>query len=127
MGRGSRCKECCCQSPSAILSILVMCSLVCTILAGVILQNGFTTTPTKQELFVGSLVIGVVVFSSTGLVAGCVFLLISCWRDRLKRRQNKNMIGKGIVKALDPISDEEEEEEEGRIDFDDVSEDPNHW
>ena len=128
MGESNRCKKCCCQSPTAILSVLVVCSLISTILAGIVLQDGFTTAPTKHELFVGSLVTGIVVVSSIALVVGTMFLLLSCWRDHRKRRQTNGLFNKNLVKPLGSTnSDNREEEQQENGDFDDVITDGSKW
>lgn len=128
MKESNRCKKCCCQSPTAILSVLVVCSLISTILAGVILQDGFTTAPTKHELFVGSLVTGIVVVSSIALVVGTMFLLLSCWRDHRKRRQNNGLFNKNIVKPLGSTdSNNEEGGQQRSSDFDDIIVGEDNW
>lgn len=108
----NRCKDCCCSSPIGILVVLTVALIVIIGMGGFIIANKFTINPTKEELFVGSIVGGIVAVAVIGMLCGLLFLIIYGYRERRKIRDAKLLKENGVVLDIVDI--------EGGNDFDDV-------
>lgn len=69
-------------------------------LAAVILANGFTLTPSDKELFVGSLVTGIVVVSVAGLITGATYLILECWRQKRQQQRDASLASNGTIHEI---------------------------
>lgn len=99
MSQGA-CKKCCRHSPMAFFFELTLCSFVCMVLSGVVIGEYFTLEPDPKEIFVGSMVSGILAVSTIGSISGLIFLLVVCLQKRKKQKQNTSLARNGIVRDM---------------------------
>lgn len=96
MNQGS-CKKCSRHLPVALL---FGCSFICMILSAIVIGKYFTTEPSTNEIFVGSVITIILVISIIGSIIGTIYLLLVCLQKYKKRKRDANLTNDGIVRNM---------------------------